>query len=45
MASGRVKSVGARLAQIPLEEQVGVIAHTRVDPDAVTVGREGCGEW
>ena len=45
MASGRVKGVGARLAQIPLEEQVGVIAHTRVNPDAVIVAREGCYEW
>jgi hypothetical protein len=44
VASGRVKGVGARLPQMPLEEQVGVIAHTRVNPDAVTVGREGCGE-
>jgi hypothetical protein len=45
MESGSVKGVVASLAKIPLEEQVGVIAHTRVDPDAVTVGVEGRCEW
>jgi hypothetical protein len=38
-------AVVANLATIPLEEQAGVIAHTRAEPDAVAVGLEGRCEW